>query len=111
MLQPRGEFPTFQVWTDNWAGSWEQHLQQGQCREVILGVLNPQQYLHPTAGILGELQVQPLLAGVQTVDDILVSQFPRPQCQARQVPVEELCQAQVSTWGGKGRAGVSRRRQ
>lgn len=63
-------------------------------------------YLHAAAVIFRDLQVQPLFAGIQAVDHLLVCQFPRADRQASQITTEKLGHVQVSTfgtWGGKGR--------
>lgn len=56
--------------------------------------------LHPSVAILRDLQVQPLFAGVQTVDHFLICQFPRTDCEASQVTSEKLRHVQVTTCRG-----------
>lgn len=41
---------------------------------------NAQRYLHAAAAVFGELQLQPLFAGVQTVDHLLVRELPGTDC-------------------------------
>lgn len=65
-------------------------------------------YLHPSVAILRDLQVQPLFAGVQTVDHFLICQFPRTDCEASQVTSEKLRHVQVTTLerGGSENLGL-----
>lgn len=59
-------------------------------------------HLHTSVAVFRDLQVQPLLAGVQTVNHLLVCQFPRSDREASQVTSEKLCHVQVTTLGRGG---------
>lgn len=64
-------------------------------------------YLHASAAVPRDLQVEPLLAGVQTVDHLLVGESAGPDRQASQVTSEKLGHVQVTTFGtGWGKAAV-----
>lgn len=57
-------------------------------------------HLDSGSHLFGQLHVQTLLAGVQTVDDILVLQLPSADHQAGQVAPEELSHPGIATWVG-----------
>lgn len=78
-----------------WSGSLE--MTHGGCQCY---------YLHASAIIFRDLQVQALFAGIQAVNHLLVCQFPRADRQASQITSEKLGHVQVTTFGtreGKGR--------
>lgn len=59
-------------------------------------------HLDSGSDLLRQLHVQTLLAGVQTVDHILVLQLPSADHQPGQVAPEELSHSGISTWLAAG---------
>lgn len=63
-------------------------------------------YLHTFANTISHLQVQPLLAGVEAINDLLVLQFSRTNHQPCQIASEKLSHVQFTTFKKRGRENL-----
>lgn len=60
-------------------------------------------YLHTFANTISHLQIQPLFAGVEAINHLLVLQFTRTDHQPCQTATEKLSHAQFTTFKTRGR--------